>query len=111
MFCEIKHINPKVILVEINSIPEDLSFDECEKFIISEINQNTIKVIFKFNPRIFVSSPFVGWLLKICEQLAEKRKNTYITGLSELSYKVFELVGIFLFSEYVKSIDEILTRE
>lgn len=73
--------------------------------------ENNGDVIFDFSNITFIDSSGIGLILGRYNQLRFDNRQLKLTGLNQVSYKLFELSGLFKIMPYFKTIDEALKRE
>lgn len=68
------------------------------------LNKGILRFIFDMKNIISVSSPALAMLLDLVETIVDgKGGRVVFLGLSDLNYKVFEMVGMFLYAEACSS--------
>lgn len=68
-------------------------------------------VIFDFSNITFIDSSGIGLVLGRYNQLRFDNRKLVLTGLNKLSYKLFELTGLFQIMPYYQSVEEAMKRE
>ena len=68
-------------------------------------------VIMNFKDVSFIDSSGIGLVLGRYNQLNFEHRKLIITGLNKMSYKLFELSGLFQILPYYKTIEEAIKRE
>lgn len=67
-------------------------------------------VVMDFSRVSFIDSSGIGLVLGRYNQIKGLGGTLYITGLSAVAYRLFELTGIFKLMDYIKNMDEILVK-
>ena len=79
--------------------------------LVAELETGKYKVVvMDFNRVTFIDSSGIGLVLGRYNQMKAEGGKLYITGLSPVAYRLFELTGIFNLMDYIKNTDEILVK-
>lgn len=80
---------------------------ELVKLVQEKIDQGVKRFVLDFGLAASVTSPCVASILEIAEKVVdEKNGRLILAGLTDLNLKVFEMVGILLYAEFCRSLQE-----
>lgn len=100
-------VRQNVVILELEGFLDDKSGEEIYAVIQAKMEAKLTRYVFDFAKVRNICSPAVATLLDLSEKITDQLSGRiYMSGLSELNHKIFEMVGIFLFAEGCRTLQE-----
>ncbi len=100
-----------ILIVYFSGEMDSLNVLNYRNVLASEIESHVYKVVLMdFNGVTFMDSSGIGLVLGRYNQIKEEGGTLYLTGLNKMSYRLFDLTGLFKIIDYIQDKEEILIK-
>lgn len=96
-----------VVVLILEGFLDDKAGEEIYSIVQESMGKKLSRYVFDFEKVRNICSPAVAAVLDVSEKITDQVSGrVYMSGLSELNHKIFEMVGIFLFAEGCSNLGE-----
>ncbi|HOT29522.1 MAG TPA: STAS domain-containing protein [Candidatus Ozemobacteraceae bacterium] len=77
------------------------------RLVQEKLDQGVTRFVIDFGLAVSITSPCVASILEIAEKIVDEKSGRLVfAGLTDLNLKVFEMVGILLYAESCRNVQE-----